>query len=51
MRKKVNIRVVKRFLFIPKIINRDWRWLEFAKIEQEMTFLNKWVWIDKRWID
>jgi hypothetical protein len=50
MRKKLNkMRVVWRFLFLPRVINREWRWLEFAKIEQELIFSNGWVFIDKAW--
>jgi hypothetical protein len=50
MRKKLNkTRVVWRFLFLPRVINREWRWLEFAKIEQELIFSNGWVFIDKAW--
>ena len=45
-------RVIRRFLFIPKIINREWRWMEFAKIEQELIFQHPddWIWINIRWL-
>ncbi len=28
-------RVVKRFLFFPKLIEGEWRWLELVRIEQQ----------------
>ena len=44
-------RVVIRFLFLPKTINKEWRWLELVGIEQELV-INKGVWkyIDINWV-
>lgn len=50
MRRKIETeRVVLRFLFIPRIIRQEWRWLEFARIRQERVYSDKWKWVDKEW--
>ena len=47
-----NKRVISRFLFLPRIIGSEMRWLEFSKIEQEIAFVGfRWIWIDKQWIN
>ena len=45
-------RIVRRFLFLPLIIEREWRWLEFAYIGQELVFKapDKWIWINIKWM-
>ena len=46
------IRIVKRFLILPRLIDNEKRWLEMAEIEQKMTFENdKWYWKDIKWIN
>ena len=30
-------RTVRRFLWFPKCLNREWRWLEFADIRQKVV--------------
>jgi len=55
MRKKYIVdekRVIKRFLFIPRTVDNEKRWLEFAIIEQ-ICVLNKgkWYWKDIEWIN
>lgn len=57
-------RIIKRFLFFPKKINFEWRWLETAKIEQVYTEktervmdfygsyrITSCLWIDCRWVN
>ena len=46
-----NKRVIRRFLFIPKILGNEWRWLEFANIEQVLKCkgFDKWIWINSQW--
>ena len=47
-----NIRIVKRFLLFPKVINGVARWMELAKIKQ--TFTSTWdgaYWEDTEWMD
>ncbi len=31
---KGDIRVIKKFLFLPKCLDDEWRWLEIARIKQ-----------------
>jgi hypothetical protein len=54
-------RTVLRFLLLPKCICGEWRWLEFARIEQERgtrkalvpggscADIDVWVWWDVAW--
>jgi len=50
-------RVIKKFLFLPKTINKETRWLEFVEYIQEYTFVTfgdgssilKWECIE--WVD
>ena len=42
-------RVIKRFLFLPKLINNEKRWLEFAKIEQKLICNGKIRWVNTQW--
>jgi hypothetical protein len=51
-------RTVKKFLFLPKTIKEETRWLEWAIIEQQYLdssgdiFVNNCpVWIDINWIN
>lgn len=51
-----DIRIKEHFLFLPKKINNEWRWLEKAKYKQscEFSYRNeiKYIgWEDKEWID
>ena len=55
MRKIYNIdekRIIKRFLFIPRLIDNEKRCFEKAEIEQKRCFdKNKWYWKDVKWIN
>ena len=56
-------RIIKKFLFVPKCINNEYRWLEFANIKQVFQKQINWkyydgigyyeygeyVWVDKEW--
>lgn len=45
-------RIISKFLFIPKELNNEFRWLERARIEQVYHFPFRYgVWSDVRWID
>lgn len=51
----LDTRIKEHFLFFPKKINMEWRWLEKAKYKQ---YYGEWWdgghcegWIDKEWID
>jgi len=46
-------RIIKRFLFLPKCINYEWRWLEIASIKQMYMTDNKLehIWVDVCWQD
>ena len=51
-------RIVKRFLFIPKGIRGQFRWLETATFKQEYVYRNdptcgaSWhEWTDKEWLN
>lgn len=41
-----DIRVIKRFLFIPWKLGNEWRWLESAYI-REVYYIDGWL--EKRW--
>ena len=57
-------RIITKFLFFPKCINDEYRWLEFANIKQVLEKQTNWeyfeivgyyeyeeyVWVDKEWI-
>ncbi|BAO04988.1 uncharacterized protein CBO05P1_269 [Clostridium botulinum B str. Osaka05] len=42
-----DIRIIKRFLFLPKEIHNEYRWLEIAYIKQECV---QGFWIDTEWL-
>jgi hypothetical protein len=47
-------RVIRKFLWLPLEIDRDWRWLEWAWIEQEFwvsTLLGYRWWTNVRFVD
>lgn len=49
-----DVRIIKRFLLFLKMINNQYRWLEFVKIEQyyhgyDYTRNTGGFWIDKEW--
>jgi len=49
-------RIVSKFLFLPKHIKGECRWLEYATFEQAcirgiLDPILHWAWVDKRWID
>ena len=56
-----DIRIVSKFLWFPKYINREWRWLEKASYKQ--IYRKVWValydatsaffieWCDEEWVD
>lgn len=47
-------KVVKKFLFLPKKIENEWRWLERAEILQAFLFNDYWrefKWKDIEWVD
>ena len=51
---KVNtIRIVKRFLFLPKTINGNRKWFEVVKYKQKyiQTKMFKCKWIDIEWVE
>lgn len=50
----LDTRIKEHFLFFPKEINNEWRWLEKAKYKQCYGWWNGLCykgWIDKEWID
>ena len=55
-KKKGDTRVIKRFLLFPKMINRELRWLETAKIFQRLGTrsdfdgMECWHWYDQGWV-
>lgn len=47
-----DIRIITRFLLIPRCIKGQWRWLETAKIKQ--TYDTRWcepMWVDVEWVN
>lgn len=54
-----NTRTIKRFLFFPRCINKEWRWLEFASIDQKAEYVCVYAnymgksyelgWVDQSW--
>ena len=50
-------RIKEHFLFFPKKIENEWRWLERAKYKQIYEYISghgdfpPLGWIDKEWID
>ena len=45
-------RIRQGFLFLPKIMNQEWRWLEKAKWEQKYHVYDfDSYWSDVRWVD
>jgi hypothetical protein len=54
--KNGDVRIVEKFLFLPKTINGETRWLEKAKFRQRFEFyydaLYVWEeWNDMNWVD
>jgi len=65
--KEGDTNIIRRFLFLPKGINEEWRWLEFASYEQEVKSLPRityghispgyspsrryLAWVDTKWVD
>lgn len=53
--KENDTRLIHRFLFVPRKINDEWRWLERAQIQQEWVSFNnyhdklEWYWRDRLW--
>ncbi|UUV45996.1 hypothetical protein [Bacillus phage vB_BanS-Thrax1] len=50
------IRVITEFLWFPRKINHEWRWLETAKIRQisEWSYnsgVKRMHWYDDEWVD
>jgi len=44
-------RIVKKFLFWPRTIGHECRWLEWAIIEQRyIVGVNHCAWMDERWL-
>ena len=48
-----NSRLRSRFLFLPKCVAGQWRWLEFAVWEEVFNRRNDWIegWLAERWMD
>lgn len=44
-------RTITKFLFFPKKINGEWRWLEIATYKQKYMYSSDAGWIDWEWID
>lgn len=60
-------RVITKFLWLPKVINDEVRWLEWASLQQEVVSLRtafyfdngkreyvtqyKYKWVDRKWVD
>jgi hypothetical protein len=45
-------RIIKRFLFFPRTIGNETRWLEHAIIEQKYhQYKNAGFWEDDKWIN
>ena len=46
------LRKIKRFLFFPRVINYEGRWLEYAVIEQKRDYDEGFFhWEDNKWED
>ena len=47
------IRLIRRFLIIPRKIDGEWRWLEWATIAQRLRLVGygepTWYWEDECW--
>lgn len=43
------VRIYRKFLFVPTSIGNEWRWLEFANFQETYNSLFQ-VWTDKKWI-
>jgi len=47
-----NPRIIRRFLIFPRCIGAEWRWLEWARIEQRFVgSVADCYWEDIRWVD
>lgn len=47
-------RVKRKFLILPRQFGRDWRWLEFADIIEELcdgSFTEPCFWVEKDFVD
>lgn len=53
--REYHVRIVTRFLFIPKCVDDEWRWLEWASVEQRYSDAilmdGNYYWRNVRWID
>ena len=54
--KSGDTRVIKKFLFLPKTLNDETRWLEISRIKQQFDyyfdFIIPWyMWLDETWVD
>ncbi len=50
------VRVVRKFLWLPKCINEEWRWLESATIKQMVCSVDvggsmQWGYTKHKWLD
>jgi len=47
-----DIRTIKKFLWLPKTIHNERRWLEFAKIKQQFNFYMDFLYLTcEEWTD
>jgi hypothetical protein len=56
--KHEDCRIIKKFLWLPKCINNEWRFLEMCQIEQKYVHegidyagCEVGCWFDMKWID
>ena len=48
--KKGDTRTIRVFLWLPRIIGNEGRWLTWAEIKQEFAEAGRWLeWVDKEW--
>lgn len=56
------MRIITKFLWLPKIINNEFRWLEYCQIRQVVDFnillhldgetkIRKFYWRNTEWVD
>lgn len=50
-RRRFDRRIIVRFLFFPRTIGHETRWLEFAKIKQFYHQEYFYPWVDEEWVD
>lgn len=52
--KEYSTRIKRGFLFFPKIIDREYRWLEYTAWEQrrvQSIFGEGYVWMNESWVN